>query len=30
MILPEDLQQIKDKLYSAVICDALDAMGYKN
>ena len=30
MILFEDLLQIKDKLYSAVICDALDALGYRN
>lgn len=30
MSLLEDLQIIKDKLYSAVICDALDSMGYRN
>jgi regulator of RNase E activity RraA len=30
MDLPEDLQTIKDKLYSAVICDALDGMGFRN
>lgn len=26
----EDLQRIKDRLFSAVICDALDSMGYRN
>ena len=26
----EDLQKIKDRLFSAVICDALDSMGYRN
>ena len=30
MTILEDLQKIKDKLYSAVICDALDGMGYRN
>jgi len=26
----DDLQKIKDRLFSAVICDALDSMGYRN
>lgn len=30
MNFPEDLKTIKEKLYSAVICDALDSMGFKN
>src|SRR3989337_479028 len=30
MVMLEDLQKIKDRLFSAVICDALDSMGYRN
>jgi 4-hydroxy-4-methyl-2-oxoglutarate aldolase len=30
MDIPEDLRKIKSELYSAVICDALDSLGYRN
>ncbi|MEX2235729.1 MAG: RraA family protein [Cyclobacteriaceae bacterium] len=30
MSVLEDLQKIKDRLFSAVICDALDSIGYRN